>query len=80
MGKDDSTLEPKPSSGPYRVIGTDTFPWPNEDYGVGEYPDLDSAMEAAQNERQDMTVVRIYDEAGRLVAYARGPGKDWSLF
>lgn len=79
MGENKSNTKPRASSGSYRVVGTDTFPWPNEEYPIGDYPDLESAMEAGQKERQDMTVVRIYDQGGTLVAYARGPGKDWSL-
>ncbi len=73
---------PQPDSipaGHFRVIGCDTFPWPPEDYYVGDYPDFESAMAAAQQERQDMTTVSIYDDRGRLVCHGSGPGGDWSM-
>jgi len=75
MSQDEPANNVRP--GHYRVIGTDTFPWPNEDYHVGDYRTLSAAKRAGQKERQEMTVIRIYDSSGTLVASASGPGNEW---
>ena len=57
-------------SGKYLVIGTDTFPWPHEDYALGEYSTLEKAKRVAKAEERrggSMTCVSIYDDSGELL-------------
>ena len=48
----------------YRVIGTDHFPWPPEDYFVGDYDSLQEARDAVEEESGSMTTAAIYDDQG----------------
>jgi hypothetical protein len=65
---DGSNKAPK---GQYRMIGTDTFPWPHEDYWIGDFASLPEAKELANTRSESMNVVAVYDENGTLLFPAR---------
>jgi hypothetical protein len=54
-------------TGQYRVIGTDEFPWPHEDYWIGDCADLPQAKELAGSHVQAMNSAAVYDENGDRV-------------
>jgi len=54
-------------TGRYRVIGTDTFSWPHDDYWVGDYADLLRAKELGKSNAQPMNPVAVYDEGGKRI-------------
>jgi hypothetical protein len=53
--------------GKYRVIGTDSFPWPHEDYWIGDSAGFPQAKKLASSHVKEMNSVAIYDEIGKLV-------------
>jgi hypothetical protein len=60
----------KAPKGSFRVIGKDTFPLPPEEYLVGDFPDLASAMKMSQEVlNRPMYEVYIYDDTGADVSY-----------
>ena len=54
----------------FRVIGSDTFPWPHEDYWIGDVADLSQAKELAKAEARSMNSILVFDEAGKVVFVA----------
>jgi hypothetical protein len=60
-------MERRSLEGQFRVIGTDTFSWPHEDYWVGDYSDLLHAKELAHSRAQGMSPLAVYDEDGKLL-------------
>ena len=57
----------KAPTGMYRVIGTDDFPFPPEDYWIGDFADLNEAKNLASARTQPMNSVHIYDEKGKVM-------------
>ncbi len=49
--------------GKYRVIGVDTFD--GDDWLEGDFDTLKGALERARSEGGQMTVLHVYDDAGR---------------
>jgi hypothetical protein len=62
--RDRSNHAPK---GKYRVVGTDSFSWPHDDYWVGDCADLPHARKLANSHVQAMTPATVYDENGKLL-------------
>lgn len=52
----------------YTVKGIDNFPWPPEEFEVGDYATLEEASAKAKAGVDEMTPTFVYDEAGQLVA------------
>jgi len=65
---DGSNKAPK---GQYRMIGTDTFSWPHEDYWIGDFASLPGAKEYASSHSESRNSVAVYDENGKLMFPAR---------
>jgi hypothetical protein len=53
-------------SGQFRVIACDTFEGPFADYLVGEFGDLQDAIQAAKDELSAMVAVYVYDDQGAV--------------
>jgi len=56
--------------GKYRVVATDTLPWPYESSVLGEYSSLKDAKRAADAECKrggSMTYLSIYDDQRELI-------------
>ena len=70
---DGSNNAPK---GKYRVVGTDEFPWPPEDYWVGDCADLTVAKQLANSHVQEMASAAVYDENGKRVFTGRIDGPE----
>ena len=54
------------ANGQFRVIACDTFEGPFADYLVGEFADLQDAIQAAKDELSAMVAVYVYDDQGVL--------------
>jgi len=64
----DEEFSRRAPNGKFRVVGVDTFDggdWPHEDY-----PTLKDALEVANDRGGDMTVMHVYDDAGKHVGRA----------
>lgn len=61
----------KAPKGQYRVIGTDTFSWPHEDYWIADCATLPQAKELASSRSESMNDVAVYDENGKLLFPSR---------
>jgi hypothetical protein len=48
----------------FRVIATDCFPWPHEDFFVGDFPDLAAAKIKRNSLIDDLTIARVYNDKG----------------
>jgi hypothetical protein len=59
---DGSNKAPK---GMHRVIGCDDFPFPPEDYWIGDYADLDEARDLAKTRTESMNSVHLYEKRGK---------------
>jgi hypothetical protein len=55
----------KAPNGLYRVIGTDTFSWPHEDYWIGGCAGLPEAEKLASSHMGAMNSAAIYDDNGK---------------
>lgn len=63
-----STVDTKAPKGQFRVVGTDYFTWPHEDFLAGDFPTVEEARQRANKlNRQDMSGAQIYDDMGREV-------------
>jgi hypothetical protein len=51
----------------FRVIGVDTFPWPQEEYLVGDFSDLETAK--AQEKTSPLITVMVFDDEGKRFRY-----------
>ena len=60
-------LNCKAPKGKFRVVAEDTFPWPPEEYLVGDFSTLKQAKKAADKERGPFSVAAIFDEIGKRV-------------
>ena len=53
-------------SGQFRAIACDMFEGPFADYLVGDFPDLQEAIQAAKDELSAMVAVYVYDDQGAV--------------
>lgn len=59
-------LSHRAPSGQFRVIACDTFEGPFADSLVGDFPDLQNAIQAAKDELSAMVAVYVYDDQGAV--------------
>ena len=51
----------------YTVKAIDSFPWPPEEFIIGEFATLEEAKTRAKAEVDEMTPTFVYNEANELV-------------
>ena len=73
---DEMYVDCKAPPNKYRVVGIDTFPWPWEEYLIGDFDTLEEAKQAANEHGGVMSLANVYGEGGAPPLYQTGTQQD----